>query len=151
MRHIREAIIRLRMQKTLIKIFQCQVIGKGNVLQIGRLRHCALQSGNSHRHGCKLPQILQCLHGKHQLPFSEPNLVFGGTLTNQYSVRTVTAKHRQVCPFANANGQHLFQRQVTCDLSEKEQELQVGKFRPRLRGRDKENASILRKYGSIVW
>ncbi|WP_278798410.1 hypothetical protein [Leyella stercorea] len=37
-------------------------------------------------------------------------------------------------------------------MQKKEEELRVGQVRPRDLGRDKlKNASILRKYGSIVW
>lgn len=150
MRHLCKAFHALRMQEALVIVLASEIILKGDGLQIGSDCRCTANDRNAYRLGSEALQERELLRSKGDLPIGKHHLAFTFPVLDQTGVFVCMTKHNKFSPFANARANTSFigKSRATC---QKKNNICWSDSSDHDLGRDKENASIPRKYGSIEW
>lgn len=148
-RHLRKAFHALRVQKTLVIVLTSEIILKGDGLQIGIYCRYTANDSNAHRLGSEALQERELSRSKGDLPIGKHHLAFAFLVLDQTGVfvrqSTTISVHLQT---QRANTSFIGKSRATC---RKKNRSCWSDSSDHDLGRDKEKASIPRKYGSIEW
>lgn len=149
MRHFCKAFHALRMQEALVIVLASEIILKGDGLQIGIYCRCTTNDSNAHRLGSEALQERELSRSKGDLPIGKHHLAFAFLVLDQTGVfvrqSTTISAHLQT---QRANTSFIGKSRATC---RKKNSNCWSDSSDHDLGREIENASIPRKYGSIEW